>query len=137
MSGQRQLRDDLPTTADTVYLRRLEARTMARSLSFLWVLPAVLLSAVVGYFLLLFSLFGVAALGGRLTWVSWALILGVPGALLTSICLVGFGTGRASAHWLAGLRVLRWVPAWAIGLMATLSAASAATALAAASLRLL
>ncbi|GAB3471204.1 hypothetical protein AB1207_15160 [Kineococcus endophyticus] len=110
---------------------------MARSLSFLWVLPAVLLSAVVGYVLLLFSLFGVAALGGHLRWVSWALILGIPGALLTSMCLVGFLTGRVSAYWLAGVRVLRPVPAWAIGLLATLSAASAATALAAASLRLL
>ncbi|MCI2237777.1 hypothetical protein MO973_16315 [Paenibacillus sp. TRM 82003] len=86
------------------------------------------MSILVGYFCLMFSLFGVEALGGHLGWRSWALILGVPGAVLALLCLVGAVVARVSAYWLAGMRVLFTVPAWVLGVLATLGAAAAAAA---------
>lgn len=127
----------MPLSADTVYLRRLRARGIARSLSPLWVLPTVLFSAVLAYVYLVFSLFGATALGdGHLNWESWAFIVGIPSAVLASMCLVGFVVSRVSAHHFAGLRVLFVVPAWVVGLLATLIAAGAVSAVAVAFLSL-
>jgi hypothetical protein len=137
VSSRRGPRSDLPLSADTVYLRRLRARGMARSLSPLWVLPTVLFNAVLAYLYLVFSLFGATALGdGHLNWKSWAFIVGIPIAVLASMCLAGFMVARVIAHYFAGLQVLFVVPSWVLGLLATLGAAGAVLVVAVAFLSL-
>lgn len=126
VSSGRGQGSDLPLSADTVYLRRLRARGMARSLSPLWILPTVLFNAVLTYLYLLVSLFGAAAFGdGHLRWESWGFIVGIPVAVLALMSLAGFVVARAIAHYFAGLQILFVVPSWVLGLLATLGAAGA------------
>jgi hypothetical protein len=99
-------------------LRRLAVRRWALGISAAWLVPLVVLAAVIGYLGLVFVGFVAEGLGGETTMSSVLTVVGVPALALVLGAAVGLSAAAAAAWGAHVMTPRRRAPAWLLGLAA-------------------
>lgn len=108
-----------PTPTDSEDRRRAAVHG-AMATSSIWLLPLAGLTAVVAYFLLVFSDFMAEGLNGEVTATTYLITLGLPALAFALAAVAGLAAAWSLARWTSRLALLARVYPWLLGAIAAL-----------------